>query len=30
MKQEMYYGGAFETFQQLEEAIRNYMSFYNN
>ncbi|PCF62455.1 hypothetical protein B4W74_12715 [Staphylococcus intermedius] len=26
----MYYGGAFETFQQLEEAIRNYMSFYNN
>ncbi|NWN86839.1 MAG: IS3 family transposase [Staphylococcus sp.] len=30
MKQEMYYGKSFDYFYQLEQAIQNYMIFYNN
>lgn len=30
LKQEMYYGKSFETFQELEQSIHKYISFYNN
>ncbi|MCH8646890.1 IS3 family transposase [Staphylococcus lugdunensis] len=30
LKQEMYYGQSFETFQELEQSIHKYINFYNN
>ncbi|REH82549.1 IS3 family transposase, partial [Staphylococcus felis] len=30
LKQEMYYGQTFETFQELEQSIHKYINFYNN
>ncbi len=30
LKQEMFYGKTFDNFQQLEQAIHEYINFYNN